>query len=341
MPGKEADGLFELEVTEVNFQWQPYIPVPVKLVYDEDPNNFDARKKEYANRQNQYDEDKSRALREAYVKAVRERIKLAGEVKTRPYGDLREEERHVVFRRLIDTLSANAGTQDPHVLSELLRRLFDVDSMLYFVAPDWWRPKLRSEYGQELGQPINAQTPLTLTDDDKVGWGGIKDQQRPKYLVTEESNPAPLGASLGWLLQLDGDNLRNAFLNAVWVKAVIPIRAGREQEALDWLKQHSIEGSQGLSANYDWRQGDPQAYQGKTVEEVLSLLGSDVAAQERTADTVDPNELSLPTEVVFEHGFDPLQGGVRVDAKPFEVYDQWVEVLPTDQIVAVDYKVPS
>ena len=41
-------------------------------------------------------------------------------------------------------------------------------------------------------------------------------------------------------MELDGDNLRNAFLNAPWVKAVIPIRHGRERAALNWL--HSIEG---------------------------------------------------------------------------------------------------
>ena len=34
-------------------------------------------------------------------------------------------------------------------------------------------------------------------------------------------------------------NLRNAFLNAPWVKAVIPICPGREKAALNWL--HAIE----------------------------------------------------------------------------------------------------
>src|SRR5215213_11096869 len=60
------------------------------------------------------------------------------------------------------------------------------------------------------------------------------------YKITEDSAPAKLGSSLGWLLQLDGDNLRNAFLNAPWVKAVIPIRPGREKAALNWLR--AIEG---------------------------------------------------------------------------------------------------
>ena len=43
---------------------------------------------------------------------------------------------------------------------------------------------------------------------------------------------------------------------------------------------------------------------------------------------------TLATEVVYEHGFDPLEGGFR-PADPYQIFDQWVEVLPTDQIVAV------
>jgi hypothetical protein len=51
-------------------------------------------------------------------------------------------------------------------------------------------------------------------------------------------------------------------------------------------------------------------------------------------------ESTLATETVFENGFDPLAGGFRVTEEPFEVFDQWVEVLPTDQVVAVDYLPP-
>src|SRR5581483_10540979 len=61
---------------------------------------------------------------------------------------------------------------------------------------------------------------------------------------------AKLGSSLGWLLQLDGDNLRNAFLNAPWVKAVIPIRPGKELAALNWLMHAHVEGTDGIDARY-------------------------------------------------------------------------------------------
>ena len=28
-------------------------------------------------------------------------------------------------------------------------------------------------------------------------------------------------------------------------------------------------------------------------------------------------------------------------SKPFDVFDQWIEVLPTEQVVAVEYEVPK
>ena len=46
--------------------------------------------------------------------------------------------------------------------------------------------------------------------------------------------------------QLDGDNLRNAILNAPWVRAVIPIRPGMEQQAINWLSKAHVEDSDGL-----------------------------------------------------------------------------------------------
>ena len=64
-----------------------------------------------------------------------------------------------------------------------------------------------------------------LGDDDVVRWGGEK---RPTTLADHLGPvPARLGGVLGWLLQLDGDNPRDAFLNAPWVKTVIPIQPRR------------------------------------------------------------------------------------------------------------------
>jgi hypothetical protein len=54
----------------------------------------------------------------------------------------------------------------------------------------------------------------------------------------------------------------------------------------------------------------------------------------------DDNRVSAtPIDKVYEHGFYPLQGGFRVkpeEGKEFVVFDQWIEVLPTDQVVPVE-----
>ena len=97
-------------------------------------------------------------------------------------------------------------------------------------------------------------------------------------MITEDSAPARLGSSLGWLIQLDGDNLRNAFFNAPWVKAVIPIRPGHELEAFEWLKQSAVEGTAGLGETFAGEDQSTlqaeisraaQHHEDPTVEEVL------------------------------------------------------------------------
>jgi hypothetical protein len=335
------------------------------------------------------DAEKAQKLKEDLVNAVKDRVELASGIKPRPEADLREEERTVVYRKLLSRLMRDAWTLSvdrkvAHLRSELIKATFDVDKMLYFVAPEWWQPRLHQsglDTGvdrprdrpsvavalnpaslsalSEAGAYVDKLTPKaarerlgTLGATDIVGWGG--EGRGDNYLITAKSEVARLGSSLGWLLQLDGDNLRNAFLNAPWVKAVVPIRAGREREALEWLKQSAVEGTDGLAETYDGT--DAAYFAGKklaatgdntppTNEEVLDILAADVALKHRASLTVKTEPGAggaasiafLPTDEVFEKGFDPLQGGFRaVDTAPFQVFDQWVEVLPTDQIVAVE-----
>ncbi len=47
--------------------------------------------------------------------------------------------------------------------------------------------------------------------------------------------------------------------------------------------------------------------------------------------------MALPTETVFSHGFDPLEGGINLGNAPFKVFSEWTEILPTDQVVATEY----
>ncbi|MDQ2777345.1 MAG: hypothetical protein M3Y57_20870 [Acidobacteriota bacterium] len=266
-----------------------------------------------------------------YVQAVRDRVEAAGKVQVRPVDDLREEERDTVYRTAINRLMQNGYTHvnsgnsqtDKHVLSELIRAYFDVDSLLYFVAQDWWSPRAdRNTISTPSPDDFGTQP---LSQSDTVTWGGAN---RDNYLVTENSRPAPMGASLGWLIQLDGDEFRNAFLNTPWVKVVVPILPGREMEAIQWLQDANVEGVEGLNAQYQGGAGVPQ---GETVLQAIEALAQTI--QSLNTDMTN----YLQTETVFENGFDPLASGFVDGAGSFQVCSQWVEVLPTDQIVALPY----
>jgi hypothetical protein len=216
----------------------------------------------------------------------------------------------------------------------LLRRLDEGDSLPDSGAgagSDGRDPR-RDPRGGSVG-PTNGPPqpqPAPLTPDDLVGWGGIGESGRDNYLITEDSDPARLGASVGWLLQLDGDMHRNAFLNSPWAKVVVPIRPGREPEALRWLQLAHVEESEGLDENYP---GQEPGLQGLTIQAALLALAKEVAS----LDTIQNSRL---TEKVFEDGFDPLAGGFSVPSRPFEIFDQFIAVLDTDQLVAQEYVPP-
>ena len=182
-------------------------------------------------------------------------------------------------------------------------------------------------------------------------WGGARNRV-DNYYITEESRSANQSASLGWLLQLDGDNLRNAFLNAPWVKAVILIRPGKERAAMNWLQRLHVEGTDGLDDRYVASAAElaeiPHSGEFVTLRDAIDHL-CDVVAQKHedalkvdrypTDEINDDNRVSAtPVDQVYEHGFYALQGGFRVapGTEDFEVFDQWVEVLPTDQVVPVE-----
>lgn len=332
--------------------------------------------------------ERDRRLKEDFINGVRDRVKLASQVKARSTADLREEERTVIYRALIarlmrDAWSLTVDRKVAHLRSEFIRSMFDIDRMFYAVAPEWWQPRLHKsdqqvggllpEYLSKAKLELSAVSNTSaqrfanvqsvqqrrarsrvLDGEDVVGWGG--EGRADNYMITEDSNPAPLGASLGWLLQLDGDNLRNAFLNAPWVKAVIPIRPGRERAALEWLQQGEVEGDEGLEDIYAG--DDASVFKARlaslgedrdpTIREVMMMVADDVAAKGRAAMTLVEEELQengktrtvryLPPERVFEFGFDPMDRGFNAMPDPDEAFgmvDQWVEVLPTDQIGAV------
>ena len=364
---------FDIYLEHVNFRGQSPITVIAKLRWL--PGGNILQDIEAQNKQNlsEFTARVEREYRKEYTNAAKERIELASNIKPRKHEDLREEERIVVYRKLITDLSEDipiADNRTRHAVSELINSIFDVDKMLYFVSPEWWKPKELTDqgYSQSLGSgqvpvldedggqlldengvPVYEDISLSvLSDNNRISWGGIGEVYRSNYNITEKSTPAKLGSSLGWLLQLDGDNHRNAFLNAPWVKAVIPIRPGKEKAAINWLKQ--VEGMNGITEN-DLYTGEEADLIGKPMLDVLNILAEKVQAKHEESniskDIPDPDNptntdntvSATPVDKVYEHGYYPLQGGFRaLVGEEFEVFDQWIEVLPTDQIVPVEVK---
>ena len=331
----KAKGVYELIMQRVHYGGENIINLEMEVIFT--PHTDEITRIETKNKlaQDKYDAEKQRLLRKTFMEAVRQRIKDASAIKPRPSWDLREEERTVVYRNLIERLMLDSwrviNPDDKqkrlnHVRSEIIRAIFDVDSMLYFVAPEWWMPRRRK--GQLDLNIKQMDQPFSLGDDDVVKWGGEK--RSDNYKITEDSLPARLGTSLGWLLQLDGDNLRNAFLNAPWVKAIIPIRPGHETAALNWLRD-GIERSEndGWDAPY---LGTEAEFEGKNIGEVLEIIADRLEKQ------TDDIQNVLAPDKVYEHGFDHLAAGFDAGVPANKVFSQWVSVLPTDQIVAVEYK---
>jgi hypothetical protein len=289
-----------------------------------------------------------------YVAALLGHLKNFGKIDQRNPDDLRKEERAVVVKRVMEEVFHNFGDpltwgdSDWHIVAEFAHRLFDLDRLLYFVSPEWFRKSPIAPFDNTQ----NARSKTKIDLNDTMDWGCFQlansDEPFPGYLVTEDTVPAPMGASLGWLIQLDADERRNAFLNSPWVKIVIPIRRFCEKEALAWLSSTDVEGSDGLGVNYKVQPGDPPEWAGETLQQVLIEMAAEMNKQYEAASTPTALDFAgsadsrkiLPTEKVFEHGFDPLEGGLALGAKPYKVFSQWTEILPTDQVVAVPYKTP-
>ena len=109
-----------------------------------------------------------------------------------------------------------------------------------------------------------------------------------------------------------------------------------ETAALHWLQGEHVEGTDGLEEKYTGSDLGPDEM---TIKDAILKLGEQVTE----LNTEVTNHLA--TETAFEHGFDPLAGGFRDPGNPkpgtpFAFFDQWVEILPTDQVVASEYVVP-
>jgi hypothetical protein len=205
-------------------------------------------------------------------------------VKSRPANDLRREERYEVMNRMVSYLFGRGDDpSEPTPLEiEYFHRYFDIDAIFTYTHPSWWKPRFASK---------------------TMGF------EREAYEITAESEPAPLGSSLGWLMQLDGDNRRNEFLNSPWARVCVPMRSGREREAIQWVAKH-LEGEVGFDitrAPLSTLMAGIEAF--RTREGKLGLTGADWVTVDATpgapADpakpegvypVVDEFDVTMPTD---------------------------------------------
>ncbi|MET0299307.1 MAG: hypothetical protein ABW036_06085, partial [Flavitalea sp.] len=390
--GEKPPYKFNIHLDYANFQGKDAMTVKVNMHWEPTAALIASVTAENETKRKEFAAKEEIANRKVYVENAKERIKMASEIDARPAEELREEERIVVYRKLIQDMLTNGiampDDRTRHVVAELINAIFDVDKMLYFVSPEWWRPRLHRSVqqleetsGRSLVAPaFNTLFPVSLQkgvlnksykvlgkvktnklSSSTVGWGGIQEQNRDNYYITNDSRVAKLGSSLGWLLQLDGDNMRNAFLNAPWVKAVMPIRPGKEEAAINWLK--AVEGMNGIedsdiyhTDNPDEKDINGNPLNGQKMIDVLMDLAKKIKQkhaegikigkypkQSEVADPIlvdeDSTVTSTPIDRVYEHGFYPLQGGFKAKVENYyEICSQWIEVLPTDQVVPVEVK---
>jgi hypothetical protein len=165
------------------------------------------------------------ATEEALTKQFEQNKTLITEkskTKARPANDLRMEERYEVMNRMVSYLFGRGDDpSEPTPLEiEYFHRYFDIEAIFTYTHPSWWKPRYASK---------------------TVSLG------REAYELTADSEPAPLGSSLGWMIQLDGDRRRNEFINSPWARICLPMRPGREREAVGWLAKH-LEGEVGYDA---------------------------------------------------------------------------------------------
>ena len=207
-------------------------------------------------------------------------IREKSRIRTRPANDLREEERYELMNRLISEAfhGADASAVPGPLEIELFHSYFDVSALFYYVHPAWWKPR----YG------------LSRSD----------------YEITDESEPARFGKSLGWVLQLDGDRRRNEFLNSPWVRICVPVRPNMEERAVMWLGAH-VEGERGFATG-------PNTSLGQLLGELRARRAAERLAQ--------PG----PNYVTYDGTVAP---GRESASDTYPVVDEFEVVVPTEGFV--------
>ena len=70
---------------------------------------------------------------------------------------------------------------------------------------------------------------------------------------------------------------------------------------------------------------------GETIEDRLMALAREIRRHN------DPDAVYAAGQSVYETGFNPVNGRVRLTGEPLTTFAEWVEVVPTRQVVPVPY----
>lgn len=115
------------------------------------------------------------------------------------------------------------------------------------------------------------------------------------------------------------------------------MRPGREEEAIAYMKRREVAWVDGLNEIYR-EQGSE--FDGFTIERMLLSVAEEIKKEyegRKPKPTGVGQMAALPEEMVFSKGYDPLEGGTKFDKGAYEVFSEWLEVLPTDQVVANEW----
>ena len=299
---KKATNEFTVTLTTVNFNDAAGVYIQPKIVLTPTTEIVEEIKEKNKTNKDEFEAEKARILKLEMERKRKEKVEAERSIRSRDSSDLRNEERYAIFRALSVKFASSSDGEELKQVSELLGTLFELDMMMFYVAPDWWKPRFHGTR-KRAGKPERSSSVYG------------KRFQLDDYDITPDSEPAPYGSSLGWMLQLDGDDQRNSFLNSSWIKVVLPIKQGMGVRAKNWLMQDNIEGSD-------------------IEQDLLDLI---IAAENYE---VNESEETIPKLQFSQFGESPINSfegpQKNEDGEWRKVCKTWLEIVPTKQTVAMD-----
>ena len=131
---------FTLNLDSVDFGGQNSVQVSFTLHWSPLASANQAIQAKNEALQAQFNAEEKAAFEKAAIETLKDRVDAISKLTARNSDDLRDEERIVIYRKLVqDMLQNHIAMPDDrtrHVVAELINSIFDVDKMLYFGHPN-------------------------------------------------------------------------------------------------------------------------------------------------------------------------------------------------------------